>query len=365
MANLGKIALIEQTKKFNGQDNVDTANKLLAQNTDEDYSILAQLGLSDHQLDAKLHSLGEYTRISGYAEEWGYCISDEVLVDIAYKYGLTLGKSKYYKFSVPITITSDIKEWSKKTNTGVGDSDSFYILAPSESFYNDDEYAASANKPKCTKKGADPMLVYEIAGSEAEGGKVFSLITEWGSDLNKLRKVKAYTTNNAKTFTTLSILTIIATITGIVYYGVNGLTTGLAGNDWVTIIMGIMTFVGMGIVIYPLLNEVRAQNIQKKDFNIYGRLRNFTKPVMQEWVRYDHEYQYKKYFGDMTTRFLIVSGVISILFFLFTIMNSSGEVSFAKELGYSNWYFLIPLGTVGLTFTVALIAKVFQNVKWD
>ena len=61
----------------------------------------------------------------------------------------------------------------------------------------------------------------------------------------------------------------------------------------------------------------------------------------------------------------MVSSGISMMFFLFMVMNSSGEKSFAEELGYSNWYFLIPIGVVGALFTVALISKVFENVKWD
>lgn len=365
MGNLGKIALTEQTKKFNGQDNVNTANKLLAQNSDEDYDILKQLGLSDHELDVKLQSLGEYTRISNYADQWGYCISDEVLIDIAYKYGLTLGKSKYYKYSVPITITSDIKEWSKSTGVKVSDNDDFYILAPSESFYNDDEYNANRSKTKCVKKDGDPMLVYEIAGSEAQGGKVYSLITEWGSDLNRLRKVKAYTINNVKTFTILGILSMIFMTSGMIYYSVNELTAGLVGNDWVTIIMGIITFVGAALIISPLHMEIRPQNIPKNRFNIYGRIKNFTKPMMQEWDNFNSAYQFKRYFGDIIARFIMVSSGISMMFFLFMVMNSSGEKSFAEELGYSNWYFLIPIGVVGALFTVALISKVFENVKWD
>lgn len=363
MGNLGKMALGEQTKRFNGQDNVDTANKLLAQSSEEDYDILAQLGLSDHDLDAKLHSLGEYTRISNYSEKWGYCISGEVLEDIAFKYDLTLGKSKFYKYSVPITITSDIKEWTKVTGENVRDSDDFFILAPSESFYTNYEYDNIKKlEKKPLKKDGDPMLVYEIAGSEAEGGKVYSLITEWGSDLNKIRKIKGFAVRKAKTVTILAVLSIIFTVSGLVYIGVNGLTEGLVGNDWMTIIMTIISFIAIGITVNPLVNEIRAENIKKKEFNVYGRERNFNALKATEYDNYNKETVFKKYFGEITARLVLTSGIISIIFFL--IMIGSGDPTFAKELAISNWYFLIPLGVSGLIFTVAITAKVFKNLKW-
>lgn len=364
MGNLGKMALVEQTKRFNGQDNVETTNKLLAENTSEDREILAQLGLSNHALDSKLESLGEYTRMSELAQDWGYCISEDVLKDIAFKYDLTLGKSKYYKFSVPTTITSDIKDWTKKTGQSVRDSDDFYLLAPSEAFYNDDEYHENYHKPKCTNSGDDPMLVYEISGTKASGGRVYSLITEWGSDLNKLRKVKASAVHKAGTISILSVLSMVFMFTGTIYYGMNTLTAGLVGNDWVTIIMSIMTFVAMIIILTPLLIEIDGRNILKKDFNIYDRVRNFTMPVAQRFNTSDEKYEYKSYFGDIIGRFLVSSAAISVLFFAF--MVSKGDAAtFATELGYSGWYFTIPFGIVGVLFTFALGFNVFKNTKWE
>ena len=363
MGNLGKMAIGQQTEKFNGQQNVDEANKLLAQNVDEDYNILKQLGLNDHDLDAKLESFGEYTRITKYSEQWGYCVSKEVLENIAYKHDLTLGESKYYKFSVPVTITADIKTWCEKTGVSMDESYSFYILAPSESFYDEEEYAENGNKKKCEKTGGDPMLVYEIAGSDASGGSVYSLVTEWGKDLNPLRKIKAFFVNRAKTFTILGVLATMFAVTTIVYQAINTLTVGFAGNDWVTIIMGLMALIGTVVVLFPIYEDIDATNIKRKHFNITRLARNFNTFIIGSYYDNYEEYRFSRIFADMVGRFLIVGAIFSLFFFIFFVA-SDDATSFAQDLGYSNWYFTIPMGAVIVSFITALVVDVFRNINW-
>lgn len=362
MGNLGKKTLIEQTKRFNGQDNVNEASKLLAQSTNEDHDILSQLGLSDNDLDAKLESLGEYTRISEYSKEYGYCITKTVIEDIAYKYGLTLGESKYYKFSVPITITADVKEWSKKTGISVSDSSSFFILAPSEAFYSPEEYKHKHSKTKCVNTGGDPMLVHEIAGSSHNGEPVYSLMCEWGSNLNPLRKIRAYVTNRAKTFATLSMLSVIFLITGLVYYVINSMTVGYGGNDWVTIILSLMTFGGMSITAYGVLSPMSCVNIKKKHFNVNALEKNYRIFNIQRFDPFEKEHQFTADFADVVGRFLITTGAISVFFILFFTL---GTTSFSDQMQLSRWYFTIPMFTVGSLYVVSLLSRVFQNLRWS
>ena len=361
MGNLGQKALTNQAKKFDGQSNVDVANKLLIEKSDEDYNILLQLGLNDHDLDTKLESIGEYKRITEYGDEYGYCVNREVLEDIAYKYDLTLGKSKYYKYSVPVTIVADIKEWSKLTGINTADSDSFYILAPSEAFYTSDEYKELNDYKKCQKTGSDPMLVHEIAGSSREGNAVYSLITEWGGDLNPLRKIKSYFVNRSKTFTILGMLVIIFAATAMVYHVVNTLTTGFVGNDWVTIWMGIITFIGSSIIMYPFLDEIDPENKSKKYFDFTELELNFKMP---SFYYYHHrQLVFNRFFANIFARFLLVSAFSSIVFFIFFISYNS--TSFANDLGVSGWYFLIPLGVTGILFVIGLITKALDNLNWN
>lgn len=358
MKKLGKMAVGDQQKRFDGQENLDEAKKLLVANTSKDNEILKQLGLNDHELDSKLKSVGEYNRISMYEKTYGFCVTKEILEQLAYDYDLTLAESKYYKYSVPISITSDIKEWSKKTDVNVSDSNSFYILAPSESFYTKNEYI-KCNGVKQPCNGSDPMLVHEIAGSSASGGQVYSIITEWGSDLNVTRKIKSFIVNNLKTATVIGVAGFIFFITSLMYFIINSMTLGFVGNDWVTIIMTVLTFVGTAVVLSPIINIIEPTNVRRKNFDYEKVERNFKKFEIFEYYTDDRS-EFTSEFANVMGRFSIVSVVLSVFFFMFFAI---GSTSFANQLGLSGWYFTIPLLASISLWVISLISKVFENLK--
>lgn len=168
---------IKQRKEHKKYDAVIQTQLLLADKTQEDLSMLREMGL--HTNTHKLIDIkGEALELSKLDEKYGQVYTEDEIKAICIKYALRFRKSEDYKGHVDIQLTAKIREFAKSIDKTIPELNlgfNMFIMAPYHAFNLED--APPKPRPR------DPIAFYKVAEGK------YRLIHQWGKDLSIFRQL--------------------------------------------------------------------------------------------------------------------------------------------------------------------------------
>jgi len=192
--------------------------KLLMSGEDGDREILKRTGL-DHDIKEaeKIKGL-EIDRKNLEDTYKGFVFTEEEIKDICIKYDLRLLPTKHFRGDLDTEVAEKLKAFVAEHPEIGAVSESFYIIAPENSF--DLEYSDAKPSAK-----TDLILVYKVRTERGELEK-FVFIHKWGKEeFSSLRRLKGifYESTSSMTSVLMSAWTvIISTVFGVLFNGFTG-----------------------------------------------------------------------------------------------------------------------------------------------
>jgi hypothetical protein len=221
---MNEVNGIKEELEKKRQESVDKTDsnaqsvKLLMSGEDGDKEILRRTGL-DHDINKaeKLRGL-EIDRKSIEDTYKGFVFTEKEIKEICIKYDLRFLPTRYFRGALDTEVADKLKKFVAEHPEIGAVSESFYIIAPSNTFDLDGSDANPSNK-------TDLILVYKVR-TEYKDVEKFVFIHKWGKEeFSPIRRLKGIFYESESSMTTVlmsSWIVILSTIFGMSFSGFTG-----------------------------------------------------------------------------------------------------------------------------------------------
>lgn len=169
----------ERREEMNAASAVTETQRLLANDSAQDYEILKEMGMHKSiEFATELHS--KKIELENLEKKYGQVFSLNEIKAVACKYALKFRRSDNYKGGIDVVMFQKMKEFFKDAKIEINKAKlgyNFYILAPQNAF-------ELVERP--TPTPPDPILFYKLDENN------YRLIHKWGSDLTIFRRITGW-----------------------------------------------------------------------------------------------------------------------------------------------------------------------------
>jgi hypothetical protein len=244
MFKVGLKKELDKAKKSskNGVDLiVKEAQLLLTQGAEEEAKALRVAGL-DHQAKVVEKSRGVELERERFENEYGNDVyTREEIKQICLKYDLRFLPSEYYRGKLDTQVASKLKRFIAEHQHEMGNSGTFYIIAPDTLFELEDRPA----KPFWTIN-TDPILVYKLPRQDK-----YVYIHKWGVDFTLIRRFRGMFFKSLANMWTIGAsfwMIALSALFGFLFKGFTGEPIQYLNMIWIAALSFIFTYVTLAIM---------------------------------------------------------------------------------------------------------------------